>query len=443
MRYYRNPTYLSSLLLAGSLTLITQQALASAFFLHEQSAALMGGFYAGSAAIAEDASTNWYNPAGLTQLEGGNFVMSATNISTQTEFTGTTQLKQGPFTLTETGEAGGGTARLVPAMHGAYRINKKWAVGMSVVTPYGLSTNYETDSIVRYNATESELKTIDISPSVAYQALDWLSFGIGFDAEYAEAKLDAVIGCIVPGFFNPVCGPTPTSADSISKNKASDWGYGWHAGALVVVPKTGTHLGLAFHSNIEQDLSGRSKLHGPLNAEGTESHVSSSVDLPWWLVGSITHEFNDKFTVLGSVEYVHWSSIQTLELDGVQTGNGTTATSIDDFYFEESWGFFGAVRYNALQNVMLTVGGGYENTPTTDENRDIRLPDANRWIASCGLRWVPQAMKRVQFDVSYAHLWGQEVDINKVLAADTQTVTAVGTDISQVNLIGAQITVKI
>jgi long-chain fatty acid transport protein len=444
MHYHRHPVKSLSLLAAGTLSLISNQALASAFGLHEQNAALLGTSYAGSAAVAEDASTNWYNSAGLTRLHKGEFVISGVNISTQTQFEGTTTLTTftpfGPApALVETGQAGGGTARLLPAVHGAYKINKDWAVGLSVVTPFGLSSNYETDSIARYNATESELKTIDISPSVAFRATDWLSFGAGFDAEYAEAKIDAVIGCTV-------CVPgNPTGADSISKNKANSWGWGYHAGFLAVSEKTGTQVGANFHSNIDQELSGRSKLHGPLNPLGYESTVTGDVDLPWRLVASITQKVSEKVTLLGSVEYTAWSSIEKLELSGVETGGstGSTAVSDDILNYENTWGFFGGIRYQAYKGVMLSVGGGYEQTPTNDVDRDLRLPDADRWWASAGVRWVPEAAKHVQLDIGYAHLWGQEVNIDKILPASTQVVTATGTDTSQVNILGAQLSVRI
>jgi long-chain fatty acid transport protein len=439
MPFYHDPSKVSGLLLGSALILFSHYASASAFLLHEQSAAQLGAFYAGSAAIADDASTNWYNPAGLSQLKGSNFVASGTNISTISDFHGTTTLTSAvpfpPFSLTETesGEAGGGTARLVPALHGSYRINDKVVVGLSIVVPFGLSTHYEPTSIVRYNATESELKTIDVAPSVSYQPVDWLALGIGLDAEYAEVKFDSIIGVAT------------LPLDSLSKNKATDWGYGWHAGVLGIVPQTQTRLGLAYHSNIEQNLHGHSKLHGPLNPLGYESRVHGSVDLPWWLVGSLVQDLGDWISIMGSVEYTHWSSIQNITLKGVETGGATggTTTSVDTVNYKNVWGFLGAVRVHLSEDFMVTVGGGHEGTPTNNTDRDLRVPDSNRWIASCGIRYVPEYAQKVQLDVGYAHIWGKEAIINKTMPASTQVVTAEGTDLSAVNLLGFQITVQI
>ncbi|MHB8907294.1 MAG: outer membrane protein transport protein [Syntrophales bacterium] len=50
----------------------------AAFQLPEQNASGMGNAYAGSAATAENASTIFFNPAGMTQLQAREFILSLT-----------------------------------------------------------------------------------------------------------------------------------------------------------------------------------------------------------------------------------------------------------------------------------------------------------------------------------------------------------------------------
>ncbi len=45
-------------------------AQAGGFALIEQGASGMGTAYAGASAVSNDASTVWFNPAGMTQIEG-------------------------------------------------------------------------------------------------------------------------------------------------------------------------------------------------------------------------------------------------------------------------------------------------------------------------------------------------------------------------------------
>ena len=51
------------------LTVFSGAASASGFQLFEQNASGIGNAYAGSAAVAENASTIYFNPAGMTQLQ--------------------------------------------------------------------------------------------------------------------------------------------------------------------------------------------------------------------------------------------------------------------------------------------------------------------------------------------------------------------------------------
>lgn len=55
---------------ASSVLLAAGSALASGFALKEQGISGLGNAYAGAAAIAEDASTIFYNPAGMARLRG-------------------------------------------------------------------------------------------------------------------------------------------------------------------------------------------------------------------------------------------------------------------------------------------------------------------------------------------------------------------------------------
>ena len=61
-------------------------ASASAFQLWEQNASGLGNAYAGSAAVADNASTVFFNPAGLTQLSGVQFSAGVTGVGPRYEF---------------------------------------------------------------------------------------------------------------------------------------------------------------------------------------------------------------------------------------------------------------------------------------------------------------------------------------------------------------------
>src|SRR5712691_13421496 len=68
-------------LLAGS------EVHAAAFALYEQGVSGLGNAYAGAAAVAEDATTIWWNPAGMARLGSGrHFAIAGTIIAPSTKF---------------------------------------------------------------------------------------------------------------------------------------------------------------------------------------------------------------------------------------------------------------------------------------------------------------------------------------------------------------------
>ncbi len=417
--YFRpgSANYLKIVLLSSA-SIFSTTALASAFQLHEQSAALLGEFYAGSATVAEDASTNYYNPAGLVYLSPLEMSLGAVNIETQSRFKGsTTQF----FAGTETGSASGSTSRLVPNMHIAKNINEKVAIGFSATTPFGLATDYSETSIARYQATKSEIKTINLGPSVAYRMNDWLAFGIGFDAQYAEFVQNVVVNL--------------TGTDSVVKNKMSSWGYGWHAGAMLEAP-TNTRLGLNFRSEMKHNFKGKSREGGDSNT------ATATATFPWLLDLSAQQAITDKITALTTISYSNWSSIESLTVKGVLLPVGPPQDVTQDLNFKNTWSFFGGLRYQFTDSIMFKVGGGYDQTPTNNTDRGLSLPDENRWIASAGIRWVPNSAKFATIDFGYAHLFPDTASIDKDMSTGVITNTASGKVNGNADLFGLQVSLK-
>jgi long-chain fatty acid transport protein len=438
MIYYRTPSRLATLWAAGTLLAFSQTALSSGFMLHEQNASGLGEFYAGAGAIAEDASTNYYNPAGLTLLPGTQIVVSGVWVNTNFNFDGT--VTTGPYEAS--GKAEGGTGRTIPAIHISHQFNDKIAAGISFTVPFGLATHYPEDSIVRYQAILSDLKTYNIGPSLAYRVVPWLSLGVGFDAEYATVDITTATNYHVGYIPN-------TETDAFSENTANSWAWGWHAGALAIIDEK-SRVGLNFRSHFDHDFEGDSIYTDPTYGQAS-SDVSGNINFPWMIDLAGVHVFDDKWTVLGTVSYIHWSTVSQLELENVsvvlpiaEPPVHVTGTSVDELNFKNSWGAFAGLRYQINPTVMVKVGGGFDQSPTVDADRDLRLPDSNRWIASTGIRVMPQQIKWLSADLAYAHIWAVNAPIDKDLSSETNPVnTAIGNVTTHADLVGVQLTVKI
>lgn len=186
---------------------------AAGFALVEQSASGLGNAYAGAAAVAEDASTIFFNPAGMTLLPDSQLAMAGHLIKPTIEFSGSVSPAVG-------GNQGGdaGSWALVPSTYIARRLTPQLHAGLGINAPFGLKTHYDDDWIGRFQAIESEAKVINLNPSIAWKLSEELSIGAGLNVQRMEATLSNRI--------------SPLAPDSLAKIEASGYGWGYNLGLL-------------------------------------------------------------------------------------------------------------------------------------------------------------------------------------------------------------------
>src|SRR5688572_33076972 len=114
-----------ALSVASALIALAPRAHASAFALAEQGVSGLGNAYAGAAAVAEDASTVWWNPAGMSRLPRGRHVLVGGHlIIPKTEFNNSGSVPAGAGPNGDGGDAGDAT--LVPNLFFAMDLNPSW-----------------------------------------------------------------------------------------------------------------------------------------------------------------------------------------------------------------------------------------------------------------------------------------------------------------------------
>ena len=160
----------------------------------------MGRAFAGKSAMSEDASTIFFNPAGMTRLQGPEATAGVHLLLPRADMENrgstSTDRRHRPVTQPIGGGDGGNPydPTPVPNAYFAYPLmNRDLWVGLGVSAPFGLANKYNADWFGRYNSIETELLTLNIAPSVAYKVLDWVSIGGGIDIQYADAKLTNAI----------------------------------------------------------------------------------------------------------------------------------------------------------------------------------------------------------------------------------------------------------
>src|SRR5712691_829570 len=159
----------SALLVA--LAAVSLPASAAFFQIAENSASGIGNAFAGGAAIAEDASSVWYNPAGMTRLKdrqlvvAGHYIHPSFNASVNSA---STALGGAPIA----GSGGqAGESALVPNLYAAYPVTSRFALGAGINAPFGLATDYDSTWAGRYYALRSDITTVKLNLVGAYMEI--------------------------------------------------------------------------------------------------------------------------------------------------------------------------------------------------------------------------------------------------------------------------------
>jgi long-chain fatty acid transport protein len=430
-------------------TIIAQQtAQAGGFSLYtEASGAEIGTFAAGSAAEAADASTAWYNPAGLVFLNHQQLVFSGAGVFPSSKLTGTSTFTT-PHLRPDVqafSNLQGAKDAFVPALHYAQPLGERTAFGVSVVSPFGLSTNWLKASPVRYEATLTQLITMDVSPEIAGLLTDNFSVGAGIDFEWARVKFNRMLGA-------PTIALPPTAFDSLSFNQAQSFGTGFHAGVLGTFNDHHTRIGLNYQSRIKHQFNGHSTLSGrladpefdnPAATYTSESLFSNAINLPDVLTLSGYQDINAKLALMASVVYTGWDTFKVIQLNQVaafslsQSSPQILANSVAEENYRNTWRFAVGANYRLTDEWMMRVGGGYDQTPTVDSARDVRLPDSDRWTLAIGTHY--QLTPSLGFDAGYSYLFGEnDIPINKTDSLSTSSYNVHASGKSHAQLLGVQ-----
>lgn len=413
---------------AMGLGCVQMPAFAGAFQLWEQDGASVGSYHAGRAAIAEDASTAYYNPAGLIRIKNQQFVLGLDPVITDIRFRGTVQLFDTndlppPSTAPLPVTVQGGEFDLIPDLHYAAPINDHFAFGLSVVAPFGLATDYGRDTMARYVSTRTALEVVDIAPSLGFTVTDRLSLGFGFDVEHASAEFDLYAGEVTSD------GDVPTNMNTSSKNQGKSWGYGYHLGALYQLSEK-TRFGVGYQSKITQHLRGSSNFSGPLavdNVFQSSDNLKSDITFPATTSLSLFHSVNPAWDVMSTISYTQWNVIENIVLvnaSGMRdTENVDDITVIVPQHFHNTWNFSFGGNYHVNEQWLVRSGIGFDQSPSQDAYRNLAMPDSDRIAIALGTHF--QATKTLAFDLGWTHLFAMNTRINNNNQAvgDQNTIT--------------------
>ena len=295
----------------GISALAWNTACAGGISLYEVGTADVGLASAGYTARAQDASTVFTNPAGMTRLAGDQFTLGAQVLYGDVGFS----IGQGT-TPALGGNAGGNPVDWLPGggLFYSHSVSPDFKVGLALTGNFGSVVKYDDGWVGRYRAQEGTLLGFSILPSAAWRVNENLSLG---------ASLNAMVG----KFENRVAVNNIVGSDGSLELDDNAWGFGANLGLLYEVNQ-GTRFGITYTSPVKLDFSAQPQwsdlgtgIRALLASRGLlDANVDLGVTVPQGVNASFYHEIDPRWAVLGSVGWQQWSKFGEVAV-GVDSNN--------------------------------------------------------------------------------------------------------------------------
>jgi len=434
---------------------------AAGFQLLEQNASGLGMAYAGSAAVADNASTVFFNPAGMAYLpKGKNIAFGVDAINPSSKFSNNGSVA--PLLQTLNNNNGGDAGDLAFVPHGYFTmpINEKITFGLGVGAPYGLKTEYNSAWDGRFQAIKSDVKIINLNPSLSYKLNDKVSLGAGVSYQHLKGEFTSAVnyaGAVFAAAYARALGAGATPAQAQAAAMAagrpagegtanitgSDNSWGYNLGIMFDVTPD-TRLGLSYRSKIKYHLTGNADFSrtgipaidavlGSATSSVRGGAIYSDIKIPDTFIVSGLHRLNDKWDIVGDLSWTGWSKIPVLTFN-YASGPSTLSSTRENW--KDTWraALGASYKYNAQWKAKMGVA--YDETPVPDNTRTPRLPDSDRTWLSIGGQYKPN--KDSAIDFGYTHIFIKDGSINNNADSQNSYGLLKGKYNNEVDLLGIQ-----
>lgn len=372
-------------------------AMAQGYQIDEQSARRLGDAFSGGAAEAHDASTTHYNPAGLTRLKQTELTGGVSVLTTKVEFTGSA-ITADPSDSSGTGigvapVSGGSTAETsssdaVPNLYFATPLAEGTVLGIALNAPFASSTDYGSQSVVRYQTTESELTGTRLTFALGQVVNEDFSVGLGLLVQQLDGSLASALDvsslCSIGGTPCGVAGSGDN--DGSIKFEGDDIAFGYSLGLLYNLNE-GTRIGFAYRSAIKHELEGTANVQTPFPLDAFFNTHSESANFnlstPEAASLSVFHQLSPTFSLQGDATWTRWSRFEALD---ITTASGFNVNQPQNW--KNNWRIAVGGEYSASEALSLRAGLAWDQSPVQDGQHNLSFPLDDFKAISIGLSYT-------------------------------------------------------
>ncbi|ENM5775283.1 outer membrane protein transport protein [Vibrio mimicus] len=385
-----NKTFLSCAVAFGlaSVSTLTQ---AAGFQLAEYSATGLGRAYAGEAAMADNASAQWRNPAMLTYLNGTQVSAGAIYVNPNVDVDGTVKHQQ----LGQTAASSKDFAHdaVIPNFYLSHQLNEQVVLGFALGTNYGMETDLGTEFAASHFGNQASVISKEANLNIAYQILPQLSIGGGVRYVMGEGHF----GATAPA-KNALKLPQGTT---LKYMEGEDNSWGWQVGTAWQINED-HRLGFAYKSEVMMDFEG----HAEGITYGAYKPGMMSIALPATAELASFHQLNEQWAIHASLNWTDWSSFK--ELTAVFPEKSDLIKSEN---WEDNYRFAIGTTYQYDAKLALRTGVAYDTSAVDDKNRTATIPETDRTWVSLGASYV--ATPQLTLDAGFTYIFAKDATISE------------------------------
>ncbi|EEY39009.1 outer membrane protein transport protein [Vibrio mimicus] len=385
-----NKTFLSCAVAFGlaSVSTLTQ---AAGFQLAEYSATGLGRAYAGEAAMADNASAQWRNPAMLTYLDGTQVSAGAIYVNPNVDVDGTVKHQQ----LGQTAASSKDFAHdaVIPNFYLSHQLNEQVVLGFALGTNYGMETDLGTEFAASHFGNQASVISKEANLNIAYQILPQLSIGGGVRYVMGEGHF----GATAPA-KNALKLPQGTT---LKYMEGEDNSWGWQVGTAWQINED-HRLGFAYKSEVMMDFEG----HAEGITYGAYKPGMMSIALPATAELASFHQLNEQWAIHASLNWTDWSSFK--ELTAVFPEKSDLIKSEN---WEDNYRFAIGTTYQYDAKLALRAGVAYDTSAVDDKNRTATIPETDRTWLSLGASYV--ATPQLTLDAGFTYIFAKDATISE------------------------------
>ncbi len=369
-------------LTAACMMVLSSVAMAAGFQL-DVAGAKATGMGSAVTALVDDASSIYYNPAGIAGHKGLDATVGITLIMPMLS-----------FTHREDGNTTSTPFALVPPpnAHVSFGITEDLAIGVGLFVPFGASAAWPTGWEGDTKAHSSSLQTFDIQPTLAYRVHPRLKVGVGFDAIRGTVVIERALNFV-------------DSTGGVKLGGAA-WGYGWNAGVQISVVEKYLTVGATYRNQVKMKFTGKAHFSDvPVEFSGLlkDQSITATVNLP------AQANFGFGFTPLEKLRfgldfhYTEWTAFPEL---AINFENPALTNPLKKSWVDQVSVHFGA-EYDVTKSVSARIGFVYDPTPSPAQTLTPDLPDSTRIKICAGVSWKHDVGLRVDFGYQFVLLMSQ------------------------------------